>query len=182
VRGHERVELELQRHREAVASCAAAIRAVPASAWTRERAAGKWTPAQIAEHLRIAYDPLLSEVGGGTGMALRLPWWKRRLVRWRFLGLILRGGFPKNAPAPREIRPTGHSASPEEAAQRLSENAEQFLDRLGEAARRGPVRLTHPYFGGLSTLQILQLLTSHARHHQSQLPGEARDNPPTSKG
>ena len=115
-------------------------------------------------------------------MAVRLPWWKRRLVRWRFLPLILRGGFPKNAPAPREIRPTGHAASPEEAACRLSESAAQFSDRLGEAARRGPVRLTHPYFGGLSALQILRLLTSHARHHQSQLPAEARDNPGTSKG
>jgi uncharacterized damage-inducible protein DinB len=182
VSGTERLERAAQRHREAVESCAATIRAVPVAAWTRERAAGKWTPAQIAEHLRIAYEPLLSEVGGGAGMAVRLPWWKRRLVRWRFLPLILRGGFPKNAPAPREIRPTGHSASPEEAARRLSESAAQFLDRLGEAALGGPVRLTHPYFGGLSALQTLGLLTSHARHHQSQLPAEARDNPRTSKG
>jgi uncharacterized damage-inducible protein DinB len=182
VSGTERLEREALRHRQAIASCAATIRAVPAAAWTRERAAGKWTPAQIAEHLRIAYEPLLAEVGGGAGMALRLPWWQRRLVRWRYLGLILRGGFPKSAPAPREIRPTGHSASPEEAANRLSENAAQFLDRLGDAALRGPVQLTHPYFGGLSALQILQLLTSHARHHQSQMPGETRDNSRTSKG
>jgi hypothetical protein len=55
VRGPERFERAAQRHSEAVESCAATIRAVPAAAWTRERAAGKWTPAQIAEHLRIAY-------------------------------------------------------------------------------------------------------------------------------
>jgi DinB superfamily len=114
-------------------------------------------------------------------MAVRLPWWKRRLVRWRFLPMILRGGFPKNAPAPREIRPTGHSATPEEAAQRLTRSAEEFLRRLAETGRR-TVRLTHPYFGDLSALQTVQLLTSHARHHQSQLPAETRDNPRTSKG
>ena len=171
-------------HRKAVGECTATIRGVAAAQWTAARAEGKWTAAEIAEHLRIAYDPLLSEVGGGSGMAVRLPWWKQKLVRWKFLPLILRGGFPKGAPAPREIRPTSHSATPEEAAHRLTRSAEEFLGRLAEAADRRTVRLTHPYFGKLTALEALTLLTSHARHHRAQFPGaKAVHNPPSpSKG
>lgn len=159
-------------HRDAVAECAATIRAVPLSDWTAARAAGKWTPAEIAEHLRMAYGPPLAELSGGAGFAVRLPWWKRRLLRWKVLPVILRGGFPQGAPAPREIRPAGHSPSPADAALRLNEAAEEFLIRVRDAARARRVRLTHPYFGRLSDLETLTLLTSHARHHRAQLtPG-----------
>jgi DinB superfamily len=157
-------------HRKAVGECAATIRAIPPEQWTVARADGKWTPAQIAEHLRIAYGPALSELAGGIGFAVRLPWWKRRLLRWTVLPGILRGRFPKGAPAPREVRPRDHAASPEDAARHLAEQSEAFLARLGEAAERGPVRLTHPYFGKLTAPQIVTLLTSHARHHRKQLP------------
>ena len=45
-------------HRQAVATCAAAIRSVSAADWERPPAEKKWTPAQIAEHLAVAYDPV----------------------------------------------------------------------------------------------------------------------------
>jgi hypothetical protein len=178
----ERLAHVSDEHRRAIGDCAESIRSVSLRDWTVACAEGKWSPAQIAEHLRMAYDPPLAELGGGAGFALRLPWWKRRLLRWKALPLILRGGFPKGAPAPREIRPTSHSATPDEAASLLPRAAEEFLRELAETARRRPVRLTHPYFGGLTALETVTLLTSHARHHQSQLPGQTRDNPRTQKG
>jgi hypothetical protein len=177
----EKLEGAAREHRETVGACAATIRAVSLADWTAAGAEGKWTPAQIAEHLRIAYDPPLSELAGGAGFAVRLPWWKRRLLRWKALPGILRGGFPTGAPAPREIRPAGQSESPEEAARRLAERSEVFLARLDEAARTRTVRLTHPYFGKLSALETVKLLTSHARHHRAQFPEpplESVHNPP----
>jgi DinB superfamily len=161
-------------HRRAVGECAATIRAIPLGQWTVARAEGKWTPAQIAEHLRIAYEPVLSELAGGNGFAVRLPAWRRRVLRWTVLPFILRGRFPKGAPAPREVRPEGFSASPEEAGRRLTERSEEFLARLAEAAGKGSVRLTHPYFGKLSGLEVVTLLSSHARHHRKQLPAGDR--------
>ena len=91
---------------------------------------------------------------------------------------------PKGAPAPREILPTTHSTTPEEAAHRLTRSAEEFLGRFAEAADRRTVLLTHPYFGKLTALETLTLLTSHARHHRAQFPGaEAIHNLPSqSKG
>ena len=159
----------VEAHREAVANCAGTIHGVDRAIWTTPASAGKWSPQQIAEHLAIAYDPPLSELSGGPGFALRLSWWKRRLARWRFLPGILRGRFPEGAPAPREIRPAGGSADPEEAALRLSARAGLFERRLSEACAAGPVRLTHAYFGKLDATQILKLLSAHADHHRKQL-------------
>ncbi len=159
-------------HRDAIEAVAAALEAVDPAVWRVPARLGKWAPAEIAQHLILAYDPPLSELSGGAGFVLRIPWWKRRLLRWRFLGgIIRRGDFPKGAPAPREIRPRGDAPGQEEGAGRLRENAGVFGRRLAEAHAAGRVRLTHPYFGRLTPGQILKLLAAHAHHHRKQLPG-----------
>ena len=165
-------------HREAIASAVRAVRSVDARLWEAPCASGKWSPAEIAEHLCLSYGPLLTELDGGSGYVLRVRGWKRLLARWRYLPVILeRGVFPPGVRAPREARPAGHAPSPEAAAERLAEGASRFERRLIEAQASGPVRLTHAYFGRLAAPQILRLLAVHARHHRAQLPGAARIGP-----
>ena len=157
-------------HREAVAACAEAIRSVPEADWDRAPGEKKWSPAQIAEHLAVAYDPPLSEINGTGGFRMLAPWWLRPILRWRFLRPILAGSFPRGVRAPREIRPTATSPSPEEGARRLGERAEVFLERFAQAQRQGRARVTHPYMGRLNGAVVLRFLTSHVRHHRAQLP------------
>ena len=151
--------------------CAATIRAVPLAEWNSAREPGKWTTAEIAEHLRLVYRPAVEELSGGRGFTVRLPPWKQKIARWIALKRILRGRFPRRAPAPRETRPTSHAATPEDAAVELTNAGAEFLGRLDEAVRTREVRVMHPYFGWLSARQTVVLLTSHARHHRAQLPG-----------
>ena len=158
-------------HRRAVDVCAAAIRSIAGADWGRARDAKKWSPAQIAEHLAVAYDPLLSELDGGPGFRMVFPWWKRRILRWKFLAPILAGRFPSGVTAPREVRPSTTSPSPEDAARKLTERAGAFIDRLARARQAGKAKVTHPYMGRLSDVEALRFLTSHAHHHRRQLPG-----------
>jgi len=167
----------IEDHRKAIVACMTAIRGVVPADWTEPARPGGWTRAEIAEHLAISYGPPLSELAGGAGFAVRLPWWKRQFLRWKFLPTIRRGGFPKGAPAPREIRPAAASPDPEHAARRLLEQAETFLERLESATRKRPARVTHPYFGKLSARDVVQLLTAHVNHHRRQL--SAATGPPS---
>jgi DinB family protein len=161
-------------HREAIASVVDVVRSVDPGIWTVSRGPGKWSPAEIAEHLALAYEPPLAELEGGAGYTLRLKGWKQALVRWKYLPAMLeRGRFPAGVRAPREARPTSHAATPEAAGERLLENANRFERRLAQAEAVHPVRLTHAYFGLLQGPEILRLLAVHARHHGKQFPSAA---------
>jgi hypothetical protein len=161
-------------HRGAIEELASAFESVDGSLWAVARETGKWSPAEIAQHLVLSYEPPLAELEGGPGYAVRLPWWKRAALRWTVLPqIVVHGKFPRGAPAPREARPNGGMASPQEAGRRLRENASRFEARLVEAHAGRRVRLTHSYFGKLTAPQILRLMAVHARHHRAQLPGRA---------
>jgi hypothetical protein len=158
-------------HREAIEAFARTVESLDRDAWNVSREPGKWSPAEIAQHLILSYGPPLAELAGGAGFSVRLPWWKRTVLRWKMLPKILYAEkFPKGAPAPREARPKAGAASPEEAARLLRENAGQFELRLSEGHAARSVRLTHSYFGKLTAPQILKLMAVHAHHHRAQLP------------
>ena len=99
-----------------------------------------------------------------------VPWWMRPILRWRFLAPILAGRFPKGVRAPREVRPTATSRTPEDGARRLAERAEVFIDRFAQAHGQGRARVTHPYLGRLNGAVAVRFLTSHVHHHREQLP------------
>src|SRR5689334_3566845 len=97
----------LRIHGSAASAFATAAEAVEPEAWDRPRAEGKWSPAQITDHLIRTYDVLLREIAGGGGMKVRTRLWMRLLLRLTYMPRILRTGrFPAQAPAPPEIRPS----------------------------------------------------------------------------
>jgi len=157
-------------HRAAIEEVARVVEGQDPAAWTRAPQPGKWSPSEIAQHLILSYAPPLAELSGGAGFAIRVPWWKRAVLRWKVLPTLLGGEFPRGAPAPREIRPKTGAADPAGAARELRESAERFARRLAEAERASRVRLTHPYFGKLTAPQLLKLLAVHAGHHRAQFP------------
>jgi len=165
-------------HRAAIEAFARAVEAVDPDAWNVARAPGKWTPAEIAQHLILSYGPPLAELGGGPGFAIRVPWWKRAVLRWKVLPKIVHAEeFPKGAPAPRESRPTSGAASPEAAGLLVREGSAEFARRLREADAARPARLSHPYFGKLTAPEILKLMAVHARTTWPSCRGRGRADP-----
>jgi uncharacterized damage-inducible protein DinB len=163
-------------HRAALSQFLATARRIPAQSWTTPLAPGKWSPADITSHLAQSYRVLRAELAGGKGMALRLPYWQRWILRRRFLPGILAGkGFPPNARAPKETRPRDNLTDAREALRILADEAEGFARELAARAGSERVRLTHAYFGAMSARQSLQLVTVHTRHHARQLERVPRE-------
>lgn len=109
--------------------------------------------------------------GGTVGMRLRLSPSRAWLSRTILLPLILTFKvFPRGARAPQEVRPplaesagldqTSMTARLDRAATDLDE-----LLRSADAARTPPLRFVHAYFGPLSPLDTLRMLSAHTRHH-----------------
>lgn len=159
-------------HRAARRRVLAAALAVPEGRWALPRAPGKWTPAQVCEHLALADEAAVRELETGHAMRQPLPPWKRTLLRWTVLRWIVwTGRFPR-ALAPRETRPPACSAEREALLARLSAAGPRMESLI--ASERGGARFTHPYFGVLDARTSLRLLARHLTHHARQLDAAAR--------
>ena len=161
-------------HDDVLASYVQRLRELPAARWTQPRGDGKWSPAQEALHVVMAYEAGVAACTGGAGMVLVTSPAVAWLSRTFLLPLILwLRTFPRNAPAPREVRPSADVAaaiSREEMVARLGATADRALRELREAdVRRPRVRVMHAYFGPLSPLTAFRLLIAHTRHHSQRV-------------
>jgi Mycothiol maleylpyruvate isomerase N-terminal domain. len=146
------------------------LHAVPDERWSAPRAEGKWSAAQEALHVAMAYEIGIAACGGSAGMRPVSPPVVAWLSRTLLLPVMLRlRFFPPNAPAPRELRPNGRDAVAfprDDLIARLLASADRATSALREAdARRPPIHVMHAYFGPLRPLAAFRLLTAHTRHH-----------------
>jgi hypothetical protein len=162
-RSDGRWERAVSEHRAALDAFLEFAAAVPAQAWDRPSEEGKWTPAEVTEHLALAYEAALRELEGGGAMRPRKgPFWQR-LLRWFLLPhMLFYRTMPRSA-APRETRPAPTGLTQGEGITRLRE-----LAFTAEAAwgARPDARLTHPYFGALDRSKMFRLAALHLEHHQ----------------
>jgi hypothetical protein len=163
-----RLERELADHREALLAFVATAEGLSSEAWGAARAADKWSPAQITEHLRLTYVAVRAELAGQGGMRVRTKWWQQRLFRFIFLPRILKQGrFPKGVRAMREIRPAGGPFDRAEVLVGLQREGEGFIAAVRTST--GKERVTHPYLGPLGVDEGVRFLTQHLRHHHAQV-------------
>lgn len=164
---------EIQRlHDDAAERLARTAENVDPREWLVPRAEGKWTPAQVVDHLSRVYDVVTREVEGGPGMKLRMTFPRRMILRLLFLRRILRGGyFPEGAPAPYETRPGQGIPDQAAAIAEFRALAATFAAAAAKAHDSGGrVRITHAYFGTAPVDKATLLCARHIEHHQKQLP------------
>lgn len=169
-RNQARWDAAADEHEVALAAYLDTAASLSADAWERPWGEGKWTPAQVTEHLTRAYEALLAELREGRAMELKMAPWRRTLTRWILLPHILfHRSFPLRAPSPREIRPQEVRGGRDAALQALRAGGETFVRELAAARLQGHAGLTHPYFGKVEPIKVLRFVGIHIEHHRKQI-------------
>lgn len=158
-------------HDDEVQAFVVAALAVPEAGWVLPRAEGKWSYAEITEHVTLAFEVMANELRGGEPMAMRLRGLKRLVARHLYGRRIFRGGgLPTGARAPRETRPVAHRIDRPAALARLRASADRLMREIERAlAERPAATVQHAYFGRLSLREGAMLSMQHVRHHRAQM-------------
>ena len=170
------LEKALAFHARTIERMQSAASAVPPERWRISQREGKWSPAEVLEHVTSVYLVLEGELTHGRPMRVVTERWQRAVLRTLVMPVILVAGhFPAGARAPKELRPPAGSADATEGVARFRAAAEKFESRVREAETRRPrAFVTHPYFGRASLLQAVLFCARHTEHHRRQLLPSAR--------
>lgn len=173
--GARRWARAVREHRAALAALQATLLGLPAHGWLRPPAEGRWSPAEIADHLALVYHVMLAELDGAPPLPRRAGPASTRILRWVLLPHILfHRTIPVRVRAPREVQPRGELPGPDETVRALQALADRLEARL---ASDGGVRITHPYFGSLDAATALRFCAAHMEHHHRQIPAPGGRNP-----
>jgi hypothetical protein len=161
-------------HRRAVGAFVDAARAVPPMQWSIPRAAGKWSPGQVTEHVVLAYEQS-GRMLDGTFTGGAKPWYQQLLARWLGLPSLLKRGDFGEGPfqAPDFIRPSASPSSSDTLLARLEPAANYLEAALAGAPDARRVRVDHPVFGRLPLADLVRFLVIHTNHHRPQLSAGA---------
>src|SRR4051812_18473221 len=117
----------VEEHRAALAAFLDAAEQLRDDAWRAPWGAGKWTRAQVAEHLSLSYEAALREIATGQGLRVRVTGARQRILRWVLLPHILfHRSLPLRVVSPREARPAEVTAPRAQVLRRLRELGERY--------------------------------------------------------
>jgi hypothetical protein len=141
----------------------------PEASW-QQAPPGKWTSAQIVEHLALAVEMSAATFAARRAkepMARRPTTLREKLGKVFTFGL---GWFPPGRKAPEPTTPAprvgGHAA---EAHFRAALAAWEALERELLPARRHDLFVRHPRLGDLTFEEWARFHRVHARHHARQI-------------
>lgn len=146
----------------------------PEASW-QQAPAGKWTPAQIVEHLALAMATSATTFAGRRGkepMARRGTTLREKIGKIFTFGL---GRFPPGLRAPERTTPPPRVAgAAAEAHFRAALATWQAVERDLLPARRSDLFVKHPRLGDLTIEEWARFHMVHARHHARQIRDRLR--------
>jgi hypothetical protein len=141
----------------------------PVGDWQRAPA-GKWTPAQIVEHLALSLELSARGFEAAQGARARRPRTSlERLSGWFVFRL---GWTPPGIRAPRRTTPAGQVEAAD-AGRHFREGLRRWLVLESRPAveRDAAVYVQHPRLGELDFEEWLRFHEWHCRHHARQIRG-----------
>ncbi len=165
-------ELEdvIAENRKATERFLATARSVPKEKWAVPVADGKWSPAQIVDHIAVTTEVALKAINGDPSMG-SIP----KFLRWlpRKLGFdptIKNGRFPEKQRGPAIFAPsTGHPAY-EVSVERLNRAIVALETHVRALIAANQHSFEHTFFGRVGIADYVRFGTLHTEHHERQLP------------
>jgi hypothetical protein len=154
--------------RTAVHELAVAAEGSPAE-WMLSRAAGKWSPSQVVEHVARALEESANVVAGVPSRFPTFPALLRPVARSLFFNRVLKtGAFPK-ARTTKAMDPASGPATPAAGGVRLEAALSRFDQECRAQAARG-ARVQSGIFGAVTVADYARFQEIHTRHHRKQMP------------
>jgi hypothetical protein len=141
------------------------------AAWMVPRAPGKWSPAQIAEHVARIMEESANVASGAPSKFPTIPFFVRPVVRLLVFRRILRRKSFLKMKAGEGFDPPGGSATPAEARVRLQAALTRF-DQACRARAASGQKVTSTIFGKVPVSGFVRFQELHVRHHLLQMPGQ----------
>jgi hypothetical protein len=139
-----------------------------AAHWTTPRAPGKWSPAQVVEHVALALEESANVVSGAPTKFPTFPALLRPIVRGVFFNRVLKkSAFPK-AKTTKAFNPPSGPATPQAGRQRL-ESAFAAFDAACRTRSQSGGQVESGIFGTVSVADYARFQELHVRHHRKQL-------------
>ena len=156
-------------NRQAVVAFLTKACTVPAERWVHPVEPGKWSPAQIADHVSISYEVAVRALKGDAtnGSA---PWFLRPIARaYAFTSVLKNGAFPEVMRGPPSFAPSTSHPTYDASVIRMEAAVADLEAHTREMAGAGADTFVHPVFGRLIVTDYVRYSELHARHHQAQL-------------
>ena len=137
--------------------------------WDTPRAPGKWSAAQVVEHVARSFEEAANAVANRPTKLPTLPRFVRPIAGWLFRGVLRTGRFPKSKTS-RALNPMSSDATPSTAAEgrkRLDAALALFEQ---ECRARAGLPVHHISFGRISVEEYVRFAELHTRHHTGQIP------------
>lgn len=159
----------LEAQRRAADAFKAAALAVRDDVWNVPRAPGKWSPAQLTDHVGVTTRVARQAVGGTARMG-GIP----RLFRWipraLFFDRILVNGFPLRSRGPRVFAPAPEPKPRAELLAQLDAEVTAFEADVHARVWGGKPTFEHSFFGQIAVADYVLFNARHLDHHREQLP------------
>jgi hypothetical protein len=140
--------------------------------WNTPRSNGKWSPAQVTEHVTMALEEGAKSVLEQPSRLPSVPLGLRTVVRTIFFRPTLRKGRMPVARANRGMSPIQGPGSPEVGADRLHLAWQRFEEACRRSSAQGPT-FRSTAFGRIGIAEYARFHALHTRHHQAQLRVDA---------
>lgn len=164
---HADIQSDWEQAESLKADVLARVAAMPESARSVSAKTGDWTPLQVLSHLLIAerfvagFVPPKGESPGRMASPLVIG----------LLCNVMRAGIA--LPAPDVMAPDPQPMPLETLAREWGRERQQLKESLADVAPDAPFGV-HPYFGVITTRQMIGMLAAHMTYHAKRFPKAAR--------